>query len=96
MDPTSTLQVKAVVNATHDGEALDIDKGQVISMLRRSVSDLIHDQEEGVADVRVQVYVSKFTYSDNVDSLRDKLRGIIDTMDSEELAELIDQTTKRN
>ncbi len=87
----SVLKATAKIVVKHEGEVNNINQEKLVDSMRTAIVELVND-EAGADDlpINVSIYVSTFTYGDNLDTIRRSIQERLAELDAEELHTLME------
>ena len=88
MDVESSMRFSLNVSVTHDGTTQPISRQEVKEEITKAIKDLFADEDDGL-DLRVNVLINDYKYTDNMASLRSQAGSLLETADMETLNEII-------
>lgn len=91
MNVNSKLRATLTITCEHEGEAIDYSRGNLIDTIKVSVAEALTEESEiENLEPEVSVYVSKYAYTDNVETLVDTAKRMIEELGAEDVTNIIE------
>lgn len=90
-EPQSKMVFHLIINARHEGMTVDVDDKDLMTAIKPAVRRVFKDATM-VLD-RCSIMSEKFSYTDNVEELRELARAKINTLQVEDLLEILERNS---
>ena len=91
LEPQSKMRFKLIINASHEGMTVDVDDKDLMNAIRPAVRSVFRSETMKLDSC--SILSEGFSYTDNVEELREMAREKINGMQVEDLLEMIERNS---